>query len=66
MGNKEGERFSIGGDEMLTVNPTDNPAVEGGWYQTTSNSQGEHSTAVYDQDGNMPSGSKMGNNDDYE
>ncbi|MDE9364448.1 hypothetical protein PZ938_02415 [Luteipulveratus sp. YIM 133132] len=66
MGNKEGERFGIGDDETLTVNPTDNPDVEGGWYQTTTNSQGDKSTAVYDRDGNMPSGSKMGDNDSYE
>lgn len=59
----EGARFSIGGGEYLTVNSTDDPAAPGGWYQSTSNSSGEHSTAVYDANGDMPAG--LGNNDDY-
>jgi len=66
MGNKEGERFGIGGDETITVNPADNPSNPGGWYQTTTNSEGDKSTAVYDADGNMPSGKGFGDNDSYE
>lgn len=65
MGNQEGERFELGGGEYLTVNPTDNPNVPGGWYQTTTNDQGDKSTAVYDASGNMPSGSQFGDNDKY-
>lgn len=59
----EGARFSIGGGEYLTVNSTDYPSVPGGWYHTTSNESGEHSTAVYDANLDMPSGA--GNNIDY-
>ena len=62
----EGMREDIGGGETLTVNSTDNPNAEGGWYQTTTNDQSEKSTAVYDADGNMPEGGKMGDNDAYE
>jgi hypothetical protein len=59
----EGARFSIGGGEFLTVNSTDDPSVPGGWYQTTTNDGGDKSTAVYDANGDIPSGA--GNNDDY-
>lgn len=65
MGNQEGVQFDLGGGEKLTVNPTDNPKYPGGWYQTTTNDQGEKSTAVYDADGNMPSGKGTGDNDNY-
>lgn len=61
----EGLHTDIGGGEHLTVNSTDNPDVEGGWYQTTTNDDGDKSTAVYDKDGYMPSGKKMGDNDKY-
>ncbi|WP_155848443.1 hypothetical protein [Arthrobacter sp. 35W] len=65
MGNKEGEQFDLGGGERLTVNPTDNPNYPGGWYQTTTDADGNKSTAVYDKDGNMPSGKGTGDNGSY-
>lgn len=66
MGNKEGEQFDIGDGMKLTVNPADNPNNPGGWYQTTTDSNGNKSTAVYDADGNMPSGKGYGDNDRYQ
>jgi hypothetical protein len=61
----EGAVIDLGGGEKLTVNPTDNPNVPGGWYQTTTDSQGNKSTAVYDSNGGMPSGKDKGDNDKY-
>jgi hypothetical protein len=58
-----GARFGLGGGETLTVNPTKDPKVPGGWYQTTTKGKGKKSTAVYDADGNMPRG--RGDNDRY-
>lgn len=66
MGNKDGVQFDIGGGEKITINPTDNPAFPGGWYQSTTNDQGEKSTVVYDANGDMPSGKGTGDNDSYE
>lgn len=60
----EGMHEDIGGGERLTVNSTDDPSVPGGHYQTTTNDQGDKSTAVYDADGGMPAGA--GDNDSYE
>lgn len=59
----EGMHEEIGGGEKLTVNSTDDPDVPGGWYQSTTNADGEKSTVVYDADGNMPAG--KGDNDDF-
>lgn len=59
-----GDKFGTGGGEELTVNPTDDPRAPGGWYQTTTDSSGNKSTAVYDADGNMPAG--LGDNDKYQ
>lgn len=59
-----GARFGTGGGENLTVNPTSDPSVPGGWYQTTTDGQGNKSTAVYDANGDMPAG--KGDNDSYQ
>jgi hypothetical protein len=62
-GSRDGFQIDIGGGERLTVNSADDPRAAGGWYQTTTDSSGNKSTAVYGADGSMPSG--LGDNDSY-
>jgi len=65
-GSKDGFQSDIGGGETLTVNSADNPSIPGGWYQCTTNDDGDKSIVVYDANGDMPSGSQHGDNDSYQ
>jgi hypothetical protein len=65
-GSKDGFQIDIGHGERLTVNSADTPSIPGGWYQSTTNDKGDKSAAVYDADGDVPSGGRYGDNDDSE
>jgi len=59
----EGMHEDTGGGEHITVNSTDDPDVEGGYYQSQTNADGDKQTAVYDSEGDLAEG--KGDNDEF-